>query len=98
MAKKKETGFTIHDPILEPFYIKKDTEGGGFVIMEKVETSKTGYDRNVAYPARFDKALKMIAELKLGRRKANTSYDTLKEYIEEWKKIQEEISEAVKEI
>jgi len=79
----------ISDPILEPFSITLDPYC--YILIEKITpdpnytSSGKVYTKTIGHYSKFNYCLEVIAKLK-----ANTkSYNTLKGYIEEYKKIVE---------
>lgn len=83
----------IKDPSMEPFFISKSSTGG-FTVYERVikGENKTPYIKTICYPANFSYALKVVAEEKLNVKK---SYDSIKEYVNTYKSISEEMTNAV---
>ena len=79
----------IADPVMEPFFISK-SQSGGYTVYERVVKGdkKTEYIKTVAYPATFNSALKRVAS-ELLNNSNNKQYNSVKEYINEWQKIDE---------
>jgi len=80
----------IEDPVMEPFFIAKSSSGG-YTVYERVIKGEndTPYIKTICYPATFNHALKVVS-----RELVNTSknyYTSIKEYISEWKEIQEKM-------
>lgn len=82
----------ISDPILEPYFITKNS-AGGFVVYENVVkgANNTKYIRTVCYPSTFGRAIKVVAEEKLN----SDSYNSLEKYINSWDKITTDFQEIV---
>tara|TARA_Y100001972_G_scaffold39740_1_gene49168 strand:- start:385 stop:681 length:297 start_codon:yes stop_codon:yes gene_type:complete len=83
----------IEDPVLEPFFITR-SPSGGFTLYERVikGENNTEYIKTVCYPSNFNYALKKASEELLNTSKRFTS---LKEYIDEYRVIQEKISNVI---
>lgn len=83
----------VEDPSMEPFFISKSTTGG-FTVYERVIKGEndTPYIKTICYPANFAYALKTVAEEKLNMKK---SYNTIKEYVDTYKSISKEMTNAV---
>lgn len=80
----------IEDPVMEPFFIAKSSSGG-YTVYERVIKGEndTPYIKTICYPATFNHALKVVS-----RELVNTNknyYTSIKEYISEWKEIQEKM-------
>jgi hypothetical protein len=88
-VEKESSIKTITDPNLEPFFIALDPYC--FILTEKIipdpKFTKNGkpYDKVVGHYKLFISCLETAAKLKANSK----SYDTLKEYLEEYKKIVE---------
>jgi hypothetical protein len=83
----------IQDPSMEPFFISKSSTGG-FTVYERVikGENNTPYIKTICYPANFSYALKTVAQEKLNEKK---SYDSIKEYVDTYKSISEEMTNSV---
>jgi len=83
----------IQDPSMEPFFISKSSTGG-FTVYERVikGENNTHYIKTICYPANFSYALKTVAQEKLNEKK---SYDSIKEYVDTYKSISEEMTNSV---
>jgi len=78
----------IEDPVMEPFFITKSTSGG-YTVYERVikGDNDTPYIKTICYPGTFNYALKAVCRELLHTKK--THYTTIKDYINEWKTIQD---------
>ena len=90
----------ITDPKLEPYYIGKDSHC--YTVYEVVtpqakylEKGSEGkdYEKPVAHYSNFSKALERVYKEKLNSNKEH--YTSIKEYIDEWDKIKNELSEIL---
>lgn len=90
----------ITDPKMNPYYIGKDSHC--YTVYEVVtpqakylEEGSEGkdYEKPVAHFSNFGKALERVAKEKLNTKGKN--YESVKEYIEEWNKIKNELSEIL---
>jgi|TARA_R110000803_G_scaffold48281_2_gene100268 hypothetical protein len=81
----------IEDPVMEPFFIAKSTSGG-YTVYERVIKGEndTHYIKTVSYPATFNAALKTVSRELLNSK--SNYYSTIKEYIQEWKVIEDKMS------
>jgi len=79
----------IEDPLMEPFFITHSSSGG-YTVYERVNRGKDDkpYLRTVCYPSTFNYALRAISKelLNIGE---NKHFSTVKEYIEEWNSIEQ---------
>lgn len=88
-VKKESSIKTISDPNLEPFYIALDPYC--FILNEtiipdpKFTPNGKPYDKIIGHYTKFGSCLEVVAKLKTNTK----SYNTLKEYLEEYKKITE---------
>ena len=84
----------IEDPVMEPFFIAKSSSGG-YTVYERVIKGEndTPYIKTICYPARFNHALKVVSKELLNTKKNH--YSSIKEYISEWKEIQEKMTNLV---
>lgn len=80
----------ITDPALEPFFITR-SQTGGFTLYERVVkgVNDTEYIKTICYPSNFNFAINKAAEELLN---ANRSFDSIKEYVKEYRIIQEKLS------
>lgn len=81
----------IEDSVMEPFFIAKSSSGG-YTVYERVIKGEndTHYIKTICYPGNFNAALKAVCrELLNGK---SNHYTSIKEYIAEWKEIQEKMS------
>jgi hypothetical protein len=96
--KEKELSNTIiiRDPFLEPFYIQKDTYC--YTIMEDATPDQRYTDstkkiqKTIGYYATLGNCLKRISGLKVN---SKTAYNSITEYISEWKEVESKISKLV---
>ena len=97
MARKAKSITTISDPLMEPFYITKDEVC--YTVVERITPDAnhfrskgkgTEYAKPQGYYASFELALIKISE-ELMHTKRN--YDSLSEYIEEYRIISNQIKE-----
>ena len=81
----------IEDPVMEPFFIAKSTSGG-YTVYERVIKGEndTPYIKTICYPATFNHALKVVSRELLNTGK--NYYTSIKDYIQEWKDIQEKMT------
>jgi hypothetical protein len=93
---------TIRDEALEPFYIQKDQYC--YTIFESIKPtgkgarkSKNGenYTKSHGHYGNFGSAVKEIGKHKLNSQ--DKDYSSIKEYLNDWVKIQEEIKELIKQ-
>lgn len=91
----------IKDPSIEPYFIGRDTNS--YTIYETVYpgTNTKGRGRKtrtkeavktVSFHSNFGSALNSIAKLKVEKRQV---YNTINEYVNEWKRVKEEINQIV---
>ena len=99
MAKKAKSITVISDPLMEPYYITKDDLC--YTVNERITPNKnhfrskgkgTEYAKPQGYYASFELALIKISE-ELMHTKRN--YDSLSEYIEEYRIISNQIKEYI---
>ena len=90
----------ITDPKMDPYYIGKDSHC--YTVYEVVtpqekylEKGSEGkdYEKPVAHYSNFSKALERVYKEKLNSNKEH--YTSIKEYIDEWDKIKNELSEIL---
>jgi hypothetical protein len=90
----------IQDPLLEPFYIAKDSHC--YTVYENVipegkrgrkSQSGTAYEKVRGHYTNFGNALKCISKNKLN--KDSGEYNSIREYITEWKRIQTELNQLL---
>jgi hypothetical protein len=87
---------TIKDPLLEPYFIGKDAHC--YTVYEAVSPKKTRagtalkkgdkvvvYEKPQGHYGTFGSALQKVAKLKLDQK--GNSYNSIKEYIEEWDEL-----------
>lgn len=81
----------IEDPVMEPFFIAKSSSGG-YTLYERVVKGEnnTHYIKTICYPGNFNAALKAVCREILNSN--SNHYSSIKDYITEWKDIQEKIS------
>ena len=89
---------TIKDPVLDPFFLVKDQYG--YIVNETLEVgnekdnNKKEKVKAIGYFGTFDSALKEIAQGKLNIKRK--SYESLDEYIQEWKDITTQFKTIIK--
>ena len=91
----------IKDPILEPYYIGRDSHC--YTVYEIItpdsdrlrsKSSKgEDYEKPVAHYSHFGSALNKIAECQLHNSKEN--YDSIKEYLNKWDELKEKIDKLI---
>ncbi len=90
----------ITDPKMDPYYIGKDSHC--YTVYEVVtpqakylEKGSEGkdYEKPVAHFSNFSKALEKVMKEKLNSK--NDHYTSVKSYLEEWEKINNELSELL---
>ena len=81
----------IEDPVMEPFFIAKSSSGG-YTVYERVVKgdNKTPYIKTICYPGTFNHALKSVSRELLNTK--SNHYTSVKDYMTEWKDIQEKMS------
>jgi hypothetical protein len=94
---------TIKDPIMEPFYIVKDSSN--FTVMEKKIAEKgfrggeaSGKEREIVlgYYTSFKNALNCIAKQKFYQNQ--NEYHSIKEYISTWNTVKEGIESMLNKV
>lgn len=91
----------IKDPLIEPYFIGRDANS--YTIYETVYpgTNNKGRGRKtrtkesikaISFHTNFGAAMGSIAKLKIEKRQV---YDTIGEYIAEWRRVKEEINQIV---
>lgn len=85
----------ITDPVMEPYFIVKSSSGG-YVVYERVikGDKKREYLNTICYPSSFNYALKVVAREKLYN-KENRKYESIQEYIGQWKAIEESMKTMI---
>lgn len=80
----------IEDPVMEPFFIAKSSSGG-YTVYERVIKGEndTPYIKTICYPATFNHSLKVVSRELLNSGKNH--FTSVKDYIKEWKDIQEKM-------
>ncbi len=95
--------FTITDPLIEPFYIVKDSYN--YTLFEKSRATrgfggKTASNKEVenvvGYYTSFKFVLKKIAKEKFSRK--HKSYESVKDYIADWKNVEKGIETLLNKI
>jgi hypothetical protein len=90
MTTKRKSIQTITDPLLEPFFIKKDEYS--FTVKQNVTSDSSHfrskgkaktYEKSLFFYADFARALEKIAQVKAEM----GNFDSLEEYIENYKSI-----------
>lgn len=94
---------TIKDPIMEPFYIVKDSLN--FTVIEKSISTRgfggneaTGKEQEkvIGYYTSFSSSLNRIAKLKFYQNKGD--YNSIKEYIDTWDEVKNGMNSFLKSI
>lgn len=91
----------IKDPLIEPYFIGKDANS--YTVYQTVYPgeNKRGRGRKtrtkegikpISFHTNFASCLSSIAKLKIDDRPV---YDSISEYVEEWRRVKEEISNIV---
>jgi len=102
MSRRSKSLTTISDPLMEPYFITKDETC--YTVNERVQPNKnhfrskgegTEYSKPQGFYSSFERALNKIAVEKLHTKK---DYDSLVEYIEEFKTIHSQIKTYTNEI
>ena len=82
----------IRDPLMEPFYVKKDSNG--YTLIEKVVSTRgfagreaTGktVEKTVGYYTKFQNVLRVVAKGKFY--KTRGEFETITEYIDAWDEV-----------
>ena len=83
----------IEDPAIEPYFMVK-SQVGGYVIYKRVIKGKnnTPYLKTMCYPGNFSQALKLVAEYILNDGGEQNTYNTLQDYLKEYKSIEARIT------
>ena len=91
----------IYDESIEPLFLGKDsTANSGYILyLRKDVEQKDGkgsiqYAKVLCYPSTFSNALKAIARESLNV-KGSSEYSSIKEYIKEWKQIEQKMESLV---
>lgn len=85
-------GTIITDPVLEPFIIVRYEDGGFAVFKVRGEGSDLRLT-TLCYPSNFGSCLDRIA--KEIHHSDGKTYDSLKEYIDDWKQVSERVRTAL---
>ncbi len=85
----------ISDPILEPFFISKSSNGG-YTVYERVikGENNTEYIKTVCYPGNFGYALRAIVEEKTNMSN-NKNFSTIKDYLNAYKSYEQKITSII---
>lgn len=84
----------IKDPKIEPYFIKKEEFCYTLYLNVKPKEGKE-YNKPIGYYANLEHALNKIPREKTNLKE---SYDSIKEYVEEYKKIKNEIENLFKSL
>ena len=81
----------IEDPIMEPFFITHSSSGG-YTVYERVTKgeTETKYLKTHGYPSNFNNALKMVSK-ELLNQSNNRHFSSIKEYIETFERLQQQM-------
>ena len=91
----------IKDPLIEPYFIGIDNNCYTIYESLKIGNNNKGRGRktrtkegikSISYHITFESCLSAIAKLKIDNRPI---YDSISEYVTEWKRVKEEISQIV---
>jgi|LakMenEpi03Aug12_release.lakeMendotaPanAssembly.Ray.scaffolds.fasta_scaffold872172_2 hypothetical protein len=91
----------IKDPLIEPYFIGKDSSSYTIYESLKIGNNNKGRGRktrtkegikSVSFHTTFGACLSAIAKLKIDNRPV---YNSISEYVTEWKRVKEEISQIV---
>ena len=91
----------IKDPLIEPYFIGKDSSSYTVYESMKAGASNKGRGRKarttegikpISFHSTFDSCLVSIAKLKVDNRPV---YDSISEYVTEWRRVKEEINQIV---
>lgn len=92
---KSFKGTLIQDEILEPYFIVRYAEGGFGVMKTRIDGKGNLKFRVLGYPSSFLSCLDSIAKEK--QHEEGKVYNTIQEYIENWKSISRSILDAYKD-
>lgn len=92
---KSFRGTLVQDEILEPFFIVRYADGGFGVMKTRIDGKGNLKFRVLGYPSSFTGCLDSIAKEK--QHEEGKVYNSIQEYIENWKKISKTITEAYKD-
>lgn len=90
----------ITDPKMHPYYVGKDTHC--YTVYEIVtpqekylakDSEGKDYEKPVSHHSNFGSALHRVMKEKLNAK--DTHYESVQEYIEQWNKIKDELSEIL---
>lgn len=85
-------GKTIKDPFIEPYHITMDEYGYSIQETIKPDNSTKVYVKPVGHYTSFINCLEKLSKIKLN---SNKSYDSIKEYINDYEKIKNEIKTLI---
>lgn len=88
-------GTLILDEILDPYFIIRYAEGGFGVFQTRLDSKENLKYKTVGYPSTFTGCLDLIA--KEQQHKEGQIYESIQEYISNWKEICTRILKAYKE-
>jgi len=95
MSTEKEYTRFINDPIMEPYFISMDdncmTVNLKVMPDSRYSDSKKEYTKIIGHYSNLGSALKSIAKDKINSK----SYDSLKEYINEYQKLIENLNNTI---
>lgn len=85
------TDTIIEDPVMEPFFITHSSSGG-YTVYERVVKgdNNTKYLKTHGYPSNFNNALRMVSK-ELLNQSNNRHYTSIKEYIDTFERLQEQM-------
>lgn len=88
-------GTLIQDDILEPYFIVRYAEGGFGVMKTRTDGKGNLRFKALCYPSSFTGCLDTVAKEQLHGE--GQYYDSIQEYIENWKKISTAVLNAYKD-
>lgn len=92
---KSFKGTLIQDEVLEPYFIVKYSDGGFGVMKTRLDGKGNLKFRTVGYPSTFLSCLNMVAKEK--QHQEGQVYNSIQEYIENWKAVSSSILNAYKD-
>ena len=91
---KSFKGTLIQDEILDPYFIVRYADGGFGVMKSRIDSKGNLKFKVLCYPSTFMGCLEMIAREK--QHQEGQIYNSIQEYIENWKQISNTILSAYK--
>ena len=90
-----KTSTIIEDSLLEPFFIAKANNGGGFTVYEKVTKNKKDFLMTIGYYGSFEGCLRSIIKEQLNHGDKQ-HFTSLQEYFDKFTSINEQIMSLLK--